>query len=130
MPRRTTVIATYVVMTAALLMLGIFSNAGPAVVVALFALYALPYGLQSVLDNVYPPELFPTEVRGTAIGTLTAVSKLGGATASFLFPIGLAAMGLGAMFVAGALISLVGLVASVLLAPETMGKSLEESSSL
>lgn len=130
MPRRTTVIATYVVMAAALLMLGIFSNAGPAVVVALFALYALPYGLQSVLDNVYPPELFPTEVRGTAIGTLTAVSKLGGATASFLFPIGLAAMGLGAMFVAGALISLVGLVASVLLAPETMGKSLEESSSL
>lgn len=130
MPRRTTVIVTYAFMAAALLLLGLFSNASPIVVLVLFAIYALPYGLQSVLDNVYPPELFPTEVRSTAIGFLTAISKLGGAVASFLFPMGLEGFGLGSMFIVGGVISIIGLVVSIFMAPETKGLSLEESSSL
>ena len=130
MPRRTTVIVTYVVMSVALLGLGLVSGASPVLILVFFALYAIPYGLQSVLDNVYPPELFPTEIRGTAIGTLTSVSKLGGAIASFAFPIGLAAVGLGPCVIVGAVISVIGLVISVMFAPETKGMTLEESSSL
>ncbi|WP_303051076.1 MFS transporter, partial [uncultured Slackia sp.] len=130
MPRRTTVIVTYVVMSVALLGLGLVSGASPMLILVFFALYAIPYGLQSVLDNVYPPELFPTEIRGTAIGTLTSVSKLGGAIASFAFPIGLAAVGLGPCVIVGAVISVIGLVISVMFAPETKGMTLEESSSL
>ncbi|WP_050810361.1 MFS transporter [Desulfitobacterium hafniense] len=129
-PRRTTVIATFTMMAVALLLLGLFSNASPLIILILFAAYALPYGLQSVLDNIYPTELFPTEIRGTAVGTLTSISKLGGAIASFLFPIGLAGYGLGPMFIIGAVISVIGLVVSVFLAPETKGKTLEESSAL
>ncbi|WP_455164357.1 MFS transporter [Slackia exigua] len=130
MPRRATVITTYVVMSVALLGLGLVSNASIVLILAFFALYAIPYGLQSVLDNIYPPELFPTEIRSTAIGTLTSVSKLGGAVASFAFPIGLAAVGLGPCVIVGAVISIIGLVISVALAPETKGMTLEESSSL
>lgn len=130
MPRRATVIVTFAFMSVALLLLGLFADASPIVILILFAIYALPYGLQSVLDNVYPPELFPTRIRSTAIGSLTAISKLGGAISSFLFPMGLAGFGLGAMFIVGAVISIIGLVFSVIMAPETKGMSLEESSAL
>lgn len=130
MPRRKTLIVTYVFMAAALMLLGMFVDGNPAVVFILFVVYVLAYGLQSVLDNVYPPELFPTQVRSTAIGSLTSISKMGGAIASFLFPIGLESFGLSAVFIAGAVISMIGLVVSAIMAPETKGMSLEESSSL
>ena len=130
MKRRTAVIGTYVVMTIALLALGFFADADPVFIIVIFAFYAFAYGLQSVFDNIYPPELFPTEVRSTAIGTITSVSKLAAAIGSFLFPIGLASMGLGPVVIIGGVISGIGLLISILYAPETQGMTLEESSSL
>lgn len=131
MRRRTTLIATYACMTAALAVLGAASAASGApvpLVVACFGVYAIAYGLQSVLDNTYPAELFPTEIRATATGALNAVAKLGGAVAAQLFPLGLAAWGAGPVVLVGAALSAIGLAASVALAPETRGKSLEETS--
>lgn len=130
MRRRMTLIVTYVFMSLALLLLGLLANANPIMVLILFVIYVLSYSLQSVLDNVYPPELFPTQVRSTAIGSLTSISKMGGAIASFLFPMGLESYGLSTMFIVGAVISMIGLIVSVFMAPETKGMSLEESSSL
>lgn len=130
MSRRKTVIWTYVIMSIGLTLLGIFSDADPIFILVCFVIYSLAYGLQSVLDNTYPPELFPTEVRGAAIGTVTSISKLGGAVAAQLFPMGLAAWGLGPVVLVGAGISVIGLVISILLAPETQGKTLEEASRL
>ncbi len=130
MSRRKTTIVTYVIMTIGLLLLGLFSDAGPVFILVCFVVYSLAYGLQSVLDNIYPPELFPTEIRATAVGSLNSIAKIGGAIAAQLFPIGLAAMGLGPVVIVGAVISAIGLVISIALAPETKGKTLEEASSL
>lgn len=130
MSRRKTLIVTYVIMSIALALLGVFANAGALVILVLFLAYSVAYGLQSVLDNIYPPELFPTEVRATAVGTTMSISKVGGAVASFLFPIGLAGFGLSTVVLIGAGLSVCGLVISIALAPETKGMSLEESSTL
>lgn len=130
MKRRKTLIGTYVVMTATLLLLGFFADAGAIVILVIFLVYAVAYGLQSVLDNVYPPELFPTEIRATAIGSSNAMTKVINAVAAQLFPIGLAAFGLGPVVLIGGVVSAIGLLISVLLAPETQGKTLEESSAL
>lgn len=130
MKRRKTLIITYIIMTATLFLLGIFANAGAIVILIIFLVYAVAYGLQSVLDNVYPPELFPTEIRATAIGSSNAMTKIINSVAAQLFPIGLAAFGLGPVVIVGGVVSAVGLLISVLLAPETQGMTLEESSSL
>ena len=117
-------------MTATLLLLAFFADAGAIVILVIFLVYAVAYGLQSVLDNVYPPELFPTEIRATAIGSSNAMTKVINAVAAQLFPIGLAAFGLGPVVLIGGVVSAIGLLISVLLAPETQGKTLEESSAL
>ena len=52
-----------------------------------FVIFAVSYGLQSPLDFVYPNRLFQTEVRGTLIGVVTSVSRIGAAGAAFTFPL-------------------------------------------
>lgn len=41
----------------------------------------------SVLEFVYPPELFSTELRGSGVGFCVACSRIGGAGGTFLLPI-------------------------------------------
>lgn len=49
--------------------------------------FAIAYGLQTPLDFIYPNLLFPTQIRGTFVGTITAVSRLGTAGAAFAYPL-------------------------------------------
>jgi nitrate/nitrite transporter NarK len=78
---------------------------------------------------VYPSEIFPVKVRTTAHGIAAAMGKLGGFLGVFIFPFLMSAHGLlGAESAAGAA-SLVGLVLTATMLPETKGKSLEELSS-
>ncbi|MBN3723691.1 MFS transporter [Burkholderia sp. Ac-20379] len=56
-------------------------------IVAIFCAFALVMSGSSVLEYVYLPELFPTELRGSGIGFSVAMSRVGGAGATFLLPI-------------------------------------------
>ncbi|WP_199256584.1 MFS transporter [Mycolicibacterium mengxianglii] len=75
-------------------------------------------------------ELFPTEIRATATGLITAISRVGAAVGTFLVPIGLESWGVSGIMLVAATMTLVGLVVSVMMAPETKGKSLAEASGL
>jgi MFS family permease len=77
---------------------------------------------------VYPAELFPVEGRTTGHGIAAAAGKVGGFIGVFLFPILLSAGGLFAAESSAAAVSVLGILVTVFMLPETKGKSLEELS--
>ncbi|MGI5499000.1 MFS transporter [Lentzea sp. CA-135723] len=130
MGRRPLVIHSFVWSGLALLLLGLFPGAPTVVIMALFGAYAVVIGGTQILQWIYPNELFPTEVRGSAVGLASSASRIGAAVGTYLVPLALAGWGVGGTMLAAAAISLAGAVVSVLWAPETRGLALHESASL
>jgi putative MFS transporter len=98
------------------------------VIAVLFTVYAVAVGGPTILQWVYPNELFPTSVRATAVGLGTTVSRIGAALGTFVTPLLLDGAGIGpTMLLAGA-VSAVGVLVCVLMAPETGGHSLAQVS--
>ena len=99
-----------------------FGN-GP-VIVAAFLAYAIGMGAATVLELVYPAELFPTSIRASATGFAAAVSRVGAFAGTFLLPIGLAHFGVKTVILGACALSLVGLAISIPWAPETKGRAI------
>ncbi len=78
---------------------------------------------------VYPSEIFPVRVRTTGHGISAAMGKLGGFLGVFTFPFLMHWHGLLTAESGAAIVSVLGLITTVLLLPETKGKSLEELAS-
>ena len=53
----------------------------------LFAAFAFVMSAAGILQIVYPPELFPTELRSRGIGVVIACSRIRSASSTFLLPI-------------------------------------------
>lgn len=126
--RRPFVIWTFALCIPFLGVLGVWPAAPPAVALACFAVFAFVVSLAADLESTYPSELFPTEIRATGVGVCTAISRIGAAIGTFLLPIGIERFGIGGSMLAGTAILIVGLVISILWAPETRGLSLAEAS--
>jgi PHS family inorganic phosphate transporter-like MFS transporter len=77
---------------------------------------------------VYPSEIFPVKVRTTGHGIAAAMGKIGGFSGVFTFPFFMHWHGLPAAEGAAAIVSVLGLIVTIFLLPETKGKSLEELS--
>lgn len=77
---------------------------------------------------VYPSEIFPVKVRTTGHGVAAAMGKIGGFVGVFTFPFFMAWHGLPAAEGAAAIVSVLGVIVTIFLLPETKGKSLEELS--
>lgn len=126
--RRKLLIIPFIIGLFPLLVLGIFANLPNIIIILCFSIYAVSYAASSVLQSVYPPELYPTEVRATAMGFASGASRIGAAIGTFLLPIGIAAMGVGPTMLFGAGVLLIGAIMSYLWAPETSHLSLDEAS--
>ncbi|HUC12067.1 MAG TPA: MFS transporter [Stellaceae bacterium] len=79
---------------------------------------------------VYPAELFPVEARTTGHGIAAGSGKIGGFVGVFLFPILMSWRGLPAAELAAAAVSVLGIIVTSMLLPETKGRSLEELSAV
>jgi putative MFS transporter len=90
--------------------------------------FALVSGGSSFLEVVYPNELFPTEVRATAVGVGTTVSRIGAAAGTYLMPFALERSKSLPLLV-GAVVSVVGLLVTLAWATETRGRSLGDTAS-
>ncbi len=77
---------------------------------------------------VYPAEIFPVETRTTGHGIAAATGKVGGFVGVFTFPLLMAWHGLLTAELAAAAASVLGLVVTLWMLPETKGRSLEELS--
>jgi putative MFS transporter len=128
MGRRPLIIWCFVFMTLGLLILGVFPNASIWVIIGGFAIYAIFSGGPNVLDFIYPNELFPTEIRASAVGVATAISRIGSFIGTFVLPYSLDKIGVGPTMLIGAGITLLGLIVSIAWAPETRGLTLAETS--
>lgn len=128
--RRPMVIVPFALMALPLLALGLWSDAPPWFIISAFAFYAFASGGPSILEWIYPNELFPTSVRATAVGLAVGISRIGAATGTYLLPIGVATIGLHNTLLIGAAITLIAFFVCLAWAPETKGRSLQESASL
>ncbi|HEV7812153.1 MAG TPA: MFS transporter [Leifsonia sp.] len=128
--RRPMTLWPFALMAVALAALGLWQNAPSWFIVAAFAFYAFVSGGPSVLEWIYPNELFPTAVRATAVGIAVGFSRVGAATGTYLLPIGIATIGLNSTLLIGAGVTVVALLVCMAWSPETKGRSLAETSSL
>ncbi|MFE5701325.1 MFS transporter [Rhodococcus sp. ACS1] len=130
MGRRPLLIHSFLWSGLALLILGLFPEAPSVIIMALFAIYAVVIGGSQILQWVYPNELFPTEIRGSAVGMASSLSRIGAAVGTFLVPLSLSGIGIGPTMLIAAAITLLGAVLSQVMAPETRGMALTESAAL
>ncbi|WP_339228527.1 MFS transporter [Oceanobacillus sp. FSL K6-2867] len=126
--RRHILIWPFLITGITLFLLGIVSEASIGLIIGLFAIFAIFNGGSSVLQYVYPNELFPTEIRATAVGFGTAMSRVGAAVGTFLLPISMNGIGIGTTMIIGAVLCFIGFIVSLFMAPETRHLTLEESS--
>jgi MFS transporter, putative metabolite transport protein len=74
--------------------------------------------------------LFPTEIRGSAVGLASSLSRIGAAIGTYLVPVSLSHLGTGATMIVGAVVTFIGAIVSVVWAPETRGLTLGESAAM
>jgi putative MFS transporter len=128
--RRPLLTIPFAVTGSALVLLALLPKApGPLVTVA-FVVFAIFNAGSSVLQWVYPTELFPTDVRATALGFATGVSRIGAGLGTFLVPIALHRLGISNLLLIFAGVCAIGWALSAAYAPETRGLSLDEASAV
>ncbi len=128
--RRPLLIGSLALMAVGLLIPGVAPGAPIVVVIIAFGIYAFFSGGPGILQWLYPNELFPTEVRATAVGVAIAISRVGVVFSTYALPLFLDAYGIGPVMLVGCGLLVVALVMSVFLAPETRGMTLAQASSL
>ncbi|KAA8922237.1 MFS transporter [Thermoplasma sp.] len=94
--------------------------------IMLFTAFAMMHLFHNIgptnLTYVYPVEIFPTRIRGTAMGIATAASRIGAILGVFAFPLITQSMGMSASLMFFAIFEFVGFIVTVMLAPETKAK--------
>lgn len=112
----------------ALVVIGLFAHVSPIIILVCFMIFSFFNAVSTALTGVYPGEVFPTEIRGAGVGFATAFSRIGAAIGTFILPMSVAGLGVGATMLIAAGICVLGAVISQYLAPETKGLSLGAAS--
>ena len=130
--RRPVLIWPFLVSAIILVVLGITSSwhLSFAFTVTLFVIYGIFNTSMNIHQWIYPNELFPTEIRGTAVGFGTGVSRIGASLSTFLFPLIMSKYGLEVTMYCCAALFFVGFLISFVMAPETRNMTLAETSTL
>ncbi|WP_326709919.1 MFS transporter [Streptomyces sp. NBC_01474] len=119
MGRRPFTIGTFAILTLCLGAMAVLSGAGNWLLTALFLIYTFVMSAASNIAQVYPPELFPTALRGSGVGLLNGTSRIASAVGTFVLPVSLNQIGVGWSMGWMALVLLLGTVVSLAWAPET-----------
>lgn len=125
--RRPLLIGSFAIMTLALAVLGLVSSLGMWLVVLAFMVYAFFSGGPGILQWLYPNELFPTDIRASAVGVIMSLSRIGTIISTWALPVFITRYGISTVMLIGAAISLIGLLVSVFMAPETRGLTLRQA---
>lgn len=122
--RRPLIMGSFLFGAIALLPLGLWPDAPGWFVMLFFFLFTLINGAGNILVFIYPNELFPTQIRASAVGLATAISRIGAAVGTYLVPMSLSGIGTGPTMLIGAGITLLGFVISFFWAEETRNQTL------
>lgn len=125
MSRRGLTIWSFVVLIVTMAPMSIWPDAPTALLFPLFLAFSFTMSAAVNLDQVYPPELFSTDLRSSGVGLLNGLSRIGSAIGTFLLPLALNGIGFSPTMLILTLVLAGGLLASVLWAPETKNAALE-----
>ncbi|SIR04020.1 MFS transporter, putative metabolite transport protein [Peribacillus simplex] len=130
--RRPVLIWPFLVSAVVLVILGITSSwqMSFAFTISLFIIYGIFNTSMNIHQWIYPNELFPTKIRGTAVGFGTGVSRIGASLSTFLFPLILSTYGIAVTMYCCAALFFIGFLISFVMAPETRNMTLAETSAL
>jgi len=130
--RRPTLIASFLICTIALTVLGITANTNLPfwMVLGLFVLFGASNTAGGSHEFVYPNELFPTQIRATAVGFVTGLTRILSAVSTFFTPVVLENLGLQTSLYICAGISVAGLILSIVMAPETKDMNLSDAANM
>ncbi|MFD7923811.1 MFS transporter [Streptomyces sp. NPDC059740] len=123
--RRAFVTGSFVVMAVALGPMGLWPGGPKVVLFVLFLVFTLVMSASSNLDQVYPPELFPTALRGSGVGLLNGLSRVGSAVGTFLLPLSIDHLGFATSMTILTAFLVLGAIVSAAWAPETAGTALD-----
>lgn len=126
--RRPLVIWSFVVMTVFMLIMAGYQLVPSWFTLIAFVVFMLTINGASNLEFVYPAEMFPTEVRSSAVGFAAATARIGSVASAFVLPSLLTSIGAAWTLALLAGVCACGAVVSALWAPETRNLSLLESS--
>lgn len=126
--RRGFTIYTFVILTITLFLLSVLPAGSYTSSIIIFSIFTFVMSAASNLTLVYPAELFPTEIRGTGVGVVTAISRVGSAIGTFLLPVSVSSFGLAPSIIGMSFVLLIGTIVSIAWAPETKSLALNEAS--
>ncbi|OZM80878.1 MFS transporter [Pseudonocardia sp. MH-G8] len=124
--RRFFLISTFLVGGALLAGLTFLAELSPVLAVVLFTAFAFVLAAAVNLEFVYPPELFPTDLRASGVGVAVAASRIGSAGSTFLLPIVAAGYGMNVALAGCVVVLLLGGLVCWAWAPETSTETLGE----
>ncbi|WP_241760330.1 MFS transporter [Thermoplasma volcanium] len=112
-----------------LLTFGLYSMHHTLPFILIFIAFAMMHLFHNIgptnLTYVYPVEIFPTRVRGTAMGIATSASRIGAILGVFAFPLLIGTFSLSAGLLFFAIFEFLGFIVTVILAPETKATALK-----
>nr|WP_207789300.1 MFS transporter [Neobacillus terrae] len=126
--RRGFTIYSFVILTVTLFILSVLPAGSYTAAIVIFSIFTFVMSAASNLTLVYPAELFPTEIRGTGVGVVTAISRVGSAIGTFLLPVSVNSFGLVPSMIGMSIVLLIGTIVSIAWAPETKSLALNEAS--
>lgn len=124
--RRFFLVSTFFVGAVLLAGLAFTSHLSPVLAIVLFTAFAFVLAAAVNLEFVYPPELFPTDLRASGVGVAVAGSRIGSAGSTFLLPVVASAYGISTALVGCVVVLLVGGLVCWAWAPETSTETLTE----
>ncbi|QUW78710.1 MFS transporter [Streptomyces mirabilis] len=119
MGRRPFTIGTFAILATCLAAMAVLNGVSGWVLMVPFLVYTFVMAGASNITQVYPPELFPTALRGSGVGFLNGTSRVASAVGTFVLPVSLSRLGIGWSMGWMALVLLLGTVVSLGWAPET-----------
>ncbi|WP_404794180.1 MFS transporter [Streptomyces tendae] len=123
--RRGLTVWSFAVLIASLAPMAIWPDAPTALLFPLFLVFTFTMSAAVNLDQVYPAELFPTDLRSSGVGLLNGLSRVGSAIGTFLLPLSLDHLGFSPTMLVLTLVLVAGLLASLAWAPETKNVALD-----
>jgi putative MFS transporter len=123
--RRFIALGCLVVLIAACVVIYLGIGVAPLVLIAFGAAIAVINGGTSIAFYAWAPELFPTAIRGRAVGIANMIGKAGSVLGTFTLPTLYDSVG-NLIFVIIAIAAAVNLAVVFILAPETKGRTLDD----
>lgn len=125
--RRGFLIGGFIIVTVALALLAVIPASMAWASIGLLVIFSFALSGTNNLVGVFPAESFPTSLRAVGVGFATATSRLGSAISTFLLPVVMEMWGVTVAILLLAGVLAIGLIVSILWAPETKQHTLAQS---